>query len=128
MVTITKKESAKLRALRAHVLTCLTCLHALVPMCLACLHAHVPMCLAWLCAHMPCMLCVTTCSRDITTNKYVFNIKFSLNFCYCSLSFSCEIKMYVLAFLLPSGSHLVFVNTTVYMTKFLFDVKFFSKV
>ena len=40
-------ESAKLRALRAHV-----------PMCLACLRAHVPTCLACLRAHV---LCVLTC-------------------------------------------------------------------
>ena len=36
--------------------------------------------------------------------------------------------LYILACLLPGGSHLVFVNTTVYVTKILFDVKFFPKL
>ena len=36
--------------------------------------------------------------------------------------------LYILAFLLPGGSHLVFVNTTVYVTKVLFDVEFFPKL
>ena len=61
-----KSESAKLRALRAHLPTCLACLRAHVPTCLACLRAHVPTCLACLRAHVPCVLCVPTCSRDIT--------------------------------------------------------------
>ena len=33
--------------------------------------------------------------------------------------------LHILACLLPGGSHLVFVKTTVYVTKILFDVKFF---
>ena len=51
-------ESAKLRALRPHVPTCLTCqraLRAYVLTCLACLRAHVP--------------CVPKCSRAITSNN-----------------------------------------------------------
>ena len=89
-------ESAKLRALRAHMPTCLACLLAHVPTCLralrdyvltclACVRAHVPTCLACLgvyvatylaClgAHVPtCLPCfgahVPTCSRAITTNN-----------------------------------------------------------
>ena len=46
-------ESAKLRALRAHVPTCLACLRDYVPTCLACLRAHVPTCLH---DHVPCVL------------------------------------------------------------------------
>ena len=75
---IGKVESAKLRALRAHVPTCLACLMAYVPTCLSCLRAHVPTCLAYVltcqrvlrthvltcltlsCANMPCVLCVPT--------------------------------------------------------------------
>ena len=45
---IVDKESAKLRALCAHVPTSLACLHAHVLTCLACLHAHVLTCLAFL--------------------------------------------------------------------------------
>ena len=63
-------ESAKLSALRAHVLTCLACLCIHVPMslprlrahvatCLACLRAHMPTCLAWLRAYVPtCLACL----------------------------------------------------------------------
>ena len=36
--------------------------------------------------------------------------------------------LYILAFLLQGGSHSVFVNTTIYVSKILFDVKFFSKL
>ena len=36
--------------------------------------------------------------------------------------------LYIPAFLLPGGSHFVFVNTTVSVTKILFDVKFFPKL
>ena len=46
-------DSAKLRALRAHVPTCLACLHAHGPCVLTrqrVLHSHVPTFLAWLCA------------------------------------------------------------------------------
>ena len=51
-------ESAKLRALRAHVSTCLACLRAHVPACLACLPAHVPTCLMCLRAHViTCLAC-----------------------------------------------------------------------
>ena len=93
------EESAKLRASRAHVLTCLACLCAHVPTCLACSRAHVPACLACLCAHvpaclaclraqvikcsranMPCLICVPTCSRAITTNN---NDKFSVHVFAC---------------------------------------------
>ena len=35
---------------------------------------------------------------------------------------------YILACLLPDGSYLVFVNTTVNVTKSLFDVKFFPTI
>ena len=64
-------ESAKLRALRAHVPTCLACFRAHLPMCLACLCAHMPTCLACLRAEVHCVLtcsranlsCVLTCSR-----------------------------------------------------------------
>ena len=35
--------------------------------------------------------------------------------------------LYILGFLLPGGSHLVFVSTTAYVTKIVFDVTFFSK-
>ena len=49
---------ASLACLRAHAPTCLACLHAHMPMCLACLHAHMPMCLACLHARV---LCVLTC-------------------------------------------------------------------
>ena len=45
-------ESAKLRALRAHVPTCLACLRAHLPMCLACLRAHVLTCQRVLRAHV----------------------------------------------------------------------------
>ena len=62
------KESVKLRALRAHVPTCLACLHAYVATCLACLRAHMPTCLACLRAHVPkCLAClrakVLSCKR-----------------------------------------------------------------
>ena len=67
-------ESAKLRALRAHVSKCLACLCAQVPCVLTCsfalrvlvltclraLHAYVPACLAYLCANVPYVL---TCSH-----------------------------------------------------------------
>ena len=64
-------ESAKLRVLRAHVPTCLTCLRAYVSKCLACLRPHVPTCLACLRAYVPmCIACLRahmstclTCSR-----------------------------------------------------------------
>ena len=36
--------------------------------------------------------------------------------------------LYILVCLLPGGSYLEFVNTTVYVTKTLFDAKFFSKL
>ena len=80
-------ESAKLRALSAHVPACLECLRAHVPTCLACLRAHVrkcfaflhprvPTCLLWLradvsytltCSHIN-VPCVPTCSCTITSN------------------------------------------------------------
>ena len=71
------------------LIACLTCSHANMPCVLTCssakvhcvlmclranvqhaLHAHVPTCLACLRAHvpLPCVLCVSTCSRVITTN------------------------------------------------------------
>ena len=59
-------ESAKLRALRAHVPTCFVCLRANVPRMLTCSRANMPCvltCLACLRAHV---LCMPTCSRDIT--------------------------------------------------------------
>ena len=90
-----RAESAKLRALRAHMSTCLacfTCSHANVPWVLMCSHANVPCVLMCSRANvscvsicwrdyvlMPCvsrvnMSCVPTCSRAITTNdKYKFS-------------------------------------------------------
>ena len=78
-------ESAKLRALRARVPTCLVCLRAYVPcvlpcsrpMCLACLRDYMITCscLACLRVNVSCVLCVPTWSRAITTNdKYRFSI------------------------------------------------------
>ena len=93
-------ESAKLRALWAHVPTRLACSRAHVPTCLMCLSAHVPTSLACSRAHMPtclacsralvpkylaclrahktnvrCVLCVPTCSRAITEmTKITFSI------------------------------------------------------
>ena len=53
-------ESATLRALRAHVPTCLPCLRAQVPTCLTCLSAHLPTCLPCLRAHAPtCLTCLS---------------------------------------------------------------------
>ena len=49
-------ESAKLRALRGHLATCL-----------ARIRAHVPTSLACSLANVPCML---SCLRAITTNKF----------------------------------------------------------
>ena len=62
-------ESSKLRALRAHVPTCLAFLRAHVPFVLTCqraLRAYVPMYLACLGAHVPC---VPKCSRAIASNN-----------------------------------------------------------
>ena len=62
-------ESAKLRALRAYMPTCLAYLRVHVPTCVACLRAHVPMCLACLRVLPAYMPCVLTCQRarfDIT--------------------------------------------------------------
>ena len=72
-------ESAKLRAVGAHVTTCLACLRVHVLTCLACLRAHVTMCFTYTRANvscvstcsrtnMPCVFCVPTCSGAITTN------------------------------------------------------------
>ena len=127
-------ESANLRALHASVTTCLACPRANVPYVLTCwralradvptglayLRADVPTCLVWLraavsmclgcfaCsrANVHCVLCVPTCSRDITTNnKNKFSIASFPYFRYCSLPFSCEIKMlHILAFLLLGGN------------------------
>ena len=94
-------KSAKLRALLAHVSTCLACLRAHQPISLACLHAHEPMCLACSRAYVPCVLTyprvnVLENKFSITCFPYIFVIV---------LSFSCEIKLlYILAFLLPGGS------------------------
>ena len=66
-------ESAKLRALRAHVPTCQRALRAYVLTCQCvlrayvltrqlALRAHVPTCLACLRAHVPCVL---TCQRAL---------------------------------------------------------------
>ena len=52
-------ESAKLRALRAHVPTCLTCLRAHMPTCLECLRANV--------------LCVLPCSRANVSCVFPFS-------------------------------------------------------
>ena len=68
-----------MRALRVHMPTCLACSRAQVPTCIACSRAHVPTCLACsrvnvscvstcLRTNLPCVLCVSTCSRVITTN------------------------------------------------------------
>ena len=52
-------ETAKLRALRAHVPKCLACLRARVSTCLACLRAQVATYLACLRAHEPvCLTCL----------------------------------------------------------------------
>ena len=58
-----RAESAKLRALRAHMSTCLacfTCSHANVPWVLMCSHANVPCVLMCSRANVPCVL---TCQR-----------------------------------------------------------------
>ena len=52
-------ESAKLRALRAHVPTCLACLRANV---LTCQRAYVLTCQ---CALRACVLCVLTCQHPL---------------------------------------------------------------
>ena len=70
-------KSAKLHALRAHVPTCLAFLRAHVPTCFACLRAlraYVPTCLACLRAHVPGVLCVPTCSRDITKISFQWQL------------------------------------------------------
>ena len=97
-----RRKSAKLRALRAPMPTCLACLRANVPCvptcaranascvltCSRALRAHVPMCLACLRGYMikcsglacsrvnvPCVRCVPTRSRAIITNdKYKFSM------------------------------------------------------
>ena len=96
---LTYCETAKLRALRAHVPTrlacirahvprCLVCFRVYVPTCVACLRAHVPTCLASLRAHVPMFLtclcvnlsCVPTClCSDFKQQKQVFNDMFSLD-------------------------------------------------
>ena len=65
-----KNESAKLRALRAHVPTGLACLRVHVPKCHLCLRAHLSTYLVCLRANVPCVFtcpsgnlsCVLTCS------------------------------------------------------------------
>ena len=66
-------ESAKLRALRAHVPTCLACLRTHVPTCLACLRTYMPTCLTCLRTHVrTCLAClrahVQTCLACLCTN------------------------------------------------------------
>ena len=103
-------ESAKLRALRAHVPTCFVCLSAYVPTCLVAyvltcqrvLHAHVfksqralrAYVLTCSRAKVPCMC---SCSRTITSNnKNKFSMTcFTQIFGTFSSSFSCEIKLYM---------------------------------
>ena len=84
-------ESAKLRALCAHMRTCFVCLCALVPTCFACLRAYVLTCqcvLLAFCAYVP------TCSRDVTTNsKKRFSIICFPDIFVIVLSFSCQIKL-----------------------------------
>ena len=58
LINIYHNESAKLRALRAHVPTCPAWLRAQVPTCLACLRTHVPTCLT--CSRSN-VLCALTC-------------------------------------------------------------------
>ena len=92
-------ESAKLRALRAHVPTCFACLRVTcscanvfcVLTCLAALRAYVLTCwraLLAFCAYVP------TCSRDVTTNnKNKFSIICFPYIFVIVLSFSCQIKL-----------------------------------
>ena len=91
-------ESAKLRALRAHVPTCFACLRALVRTCFACLRAQLAALRAYVltcrralrafCAYVP------TCSRDVTTNnKNKFSIICFPYIFVIVLSFSCQIKL-----------------------------------
>ena len=74
-------ESAKLRALRAHVPTCLACLRAHVPTGLAYLRAHVPTCLACLRAHVLCVL-RSVCNFQSTKSPVELNSLLPKFFCY----------------------------------------------
>ena len=64
-------ESAKLSALRAHLLTCLACLGANVPTCLECLVAHVPTCLACLRAHLTTCLAWSRANASCVLSAHV---------------------------------------------------------
>ena len=73
-----KQESAKLRALRAHVSTCLACLRAHVSTSLACLRAHLQTCVecshangtfVLTCSSLVSVPCVLTCSCALTSNN-----------------------------------------------------------
>ena len=82
-------------ALRAYVLRWQHALHAYMLTCQHALRSHMLTCQYVLRAHVPtCLVCFVN-----------FNNTFSLHFCDCSLSFSCEIKLlHILAFLLPVKS------------------------
>ena len=81
-----KQESAKLRALRVHVSTCLACLRAHVPTSLECLRAHVQTCLecshangtfVFTCSSRVSVPCVLTCSGALTSNnKKEFSMRY----------------------------------------------------